>query len=145
MSNPFDFLDSVLASGKDIWSDTRNDYNKYLLVRGCSLHLDSILAAYNANLLNSVPDMLHYKYLLNTCVKMPRRLAKWPKADEDHDLELIQLYYGFNKQKATEALQILTKKDIERIRTRYERQVRRPNRSEIEDSRQLQDNNGDTD
>jgi len=47
---------------------------------------------------------------------MKRPFAKWAKAEKNDDLECIKLVYGLSDSKAREALRILSKEQIQKLK-----------------------------
>ena len=121
MSNPFDYLNSINYYKTDLMTGTDNDqlaesdYQPFLINRGLSQHVDTIMYA---NVMNQYPNLdkkLQFDYLINI-VRKKKRYAKWAKASEDFDLEAVKQYYGLNTQKASDALRVLTEKQLHLIK-----------------------------
>jgi hypothetical protein len=121
MSNPFDYLNSINYDKTDLMTGTDNDqlaesdYQPFLINRGLSQHVDTIMYA---NVMNQYPNLdkkLQFDYLINI-VRKKKRYAKWAKASEDLDLEAVKQYYGLNTQKASDALRVLTEKQLHLIK-----------------------------
>jgi len=121
MSNPFDYLNSINYDKTDLMTGTDNDqlaesdYQPFLINRGLSQHVDTIMYA---NVMNQYPNLdkkLQFDYLINI-VRKKKRYAKWAKASEDFDLEAVKQYYGLNTQKASDALRVLTEKQLHLIK-----------------------------
>jgi hypothetical protein len=47
---------------------------------------------------------------------MKRPFAKWAKAEKNDDLECIKLVYGLSDSKAREALRLLSKEQIQKLK-----------------------------
>jgi hypothetical protein len=121
MSNPFDYLNAINYDKTDLMTGTDNDqlaesdYQPFLINRGLSQHVDTIMYA---NVMNQYPNLdkkLQFDYLINI-VRKKKRYAKWAKASEDFDLEAVKQYYGLNTQKASDALRVLTEKQLHLIK-----------------------------
>jgi len=121
MSNPFDYLNAINYDKTDLMTGTDNDqlaesdYQPFLINRGLSQHVDTIMYA---NVMNQYPNLdkkLQFDYLINI-VRKKKRYAKWAKASEDFDLEAVKQYYGLNTQKASYALRVLTEKQLHLIK-----------------------------
>jgi len=54
--------------------------------------------------------------LLNTVRSMKRPFAKWAKAEKNDDLECVKLVYGLSDSKAREALKLLSKEQIQKLK-----------------------------
>jgi hypothetical protein len=121
MSNPFDYLNAITYDKKDLMTDTDNDkvaesdYQPFLINRGLSQYIDTIMYA---NMMNQYPNLdkkLQFDYLINI-VRKKKRYAKWAKASDNFDLEAVKQYYGLNTQKANDALRVLTEKQLHLIK-----------------------------
>lgn len=53
---------------------------------------------------------------LNTVRSMKRPFAKWAKAEKNDDLECIKMAYGLSDSKAREALRLLSKEEIQKLK-----------------------------
>jgi hypothetical protein len=47
---------------------------------------------------------------------MKRPFAKWAKAEKNDDLECVKLVYGLSDSKAREALRLLSKEQIQKLK-----------------------------
>ena len=47
---------------------------------------------------------------------MKRPVAKWAKAEKNDDLECVKLVYGLSDPKAREALRLLSKEEIQKLK-----------------------------
>jgi hypothetical protein len=57
---------------------------------------------------------MQYDFLLNS-VKPRKRFSPWAKKDSIDYLESVKEYYGYNDDKALQALRILTKDQLDHI------------------------------
>ncbi len=79
--NPFEYVDSVSYTKKDIMRGTENDdlaeksYNPFIVNLALSYHPDSILAANVVNIHSDLPKRVQYLFLLNT-LRPRKRFAK---------------------------------------------------------------------
>ena len=65
-------------------------------------------------------DPLHrYSFYLNS-VRKRRRFSPWLRKDEIKDLDLVKRYYGYSNEKAKQALRILTKEQLNFIKSKFE-------------------------
>ena len=62
----------------------------------------------------NMPPECQFGFMDGTVTK-GRRYAKWYKDTEPPHLELVMEYYGYSKQKALQALQVLTQDNIRDI------------------------------
>jgi hypothetical protein len=126
MSNPFDYLNSINTNKNNMMRGSENDelaekdYTPYMINRGLSYFNDTILIANEMNMRADVDKKLQYEFLLNI-VRPRKRFSKWFKKDEDGDLEVVKEYYGYSNRHALQALSILSKNDIEKIKIKLEK------------------------
>jgi len=59
---------------------------------------------------------MQFDYLLNTVRSMKRPFAKWAKAEKNDDLECIKLVYSLSDSKARDALRLLSKEQIQKLK-----------------------------
>ena len=110
--NPFDFVNSVTYTKKDIMNDlNENEYAPFLVNRSLSYHQDCLLYANEMNRRFDISHKLQYHYLLNTLRKR-KRFAKWSKPESADDLKIVMDYYTVSREKAEEYLNILSKREI---------------------------------
>ena len=103
-------------------------YIPYITNRSLSYFPDTLFLSNDMNHHHHLDNLLQYEYLLNN-VRAKKRFAKWVKPEDNDDLEVIKMYYGYSNKKAQQALKILSSEVIEKIRimitrgTRDERRV----------------------
>ena len=64
----------------------------------------------------NIPTIHMFLRSLRSLVRKRKRFSKWFKAEKINDLELIKQYYGYNNQRAREALSLLPKEHLDYIR-----------------------------
>lgn len=92
-----------------------SDYTPWIINKALSHHADTVFMANEASKMYNLPARLQYDFLKGI-VRKRKRWAKWPKAEEHPDLDLVALYFGFSKAKAKEAMKVLTTEDLAQIR-----------------------------
>jgi hypothetical protein len=119
MSGLFDFLDSLSYSKKDISrEDGLKDYESFFINNGFSQHLDTILIANEMNKRPFISKQMHHDYLLNS-VRARKRYGKWVKKESlPEQLDIVMRYYDYSKEKAIEAMKVLTDEQIAMIESR---------------------------
>ena len=126
MSNPFDYINAINSSKKNLMRGTDNDelaekgYEPFLANRALSYHNDTIALANEMNTRHYLDKKPQFEFFLNT-VRPKKRFAKWEKKIKDADLSLIKEYYGYNDVKARQAISLLNDAQIEHIRGRMEK------------------------
>tara|TARA_B100001287_G_C22245683_1_gene328068 strand:+ start:87 stop:470 length:384 start_codon:yes stop_codon:yes gene_type:complete len=112
-----DYLYSINQSKKNILDSDEDAIKKYpaFVVNRClSSFTDTILFVNEMNKNSHLPNKLQYDFLLNS-VKPRKRFSPWTKKDSIDYLELVKEYYGYNDDKALQALRILTKDQLDHI------------------------------
>lgn len=126
MTKPFDYVNSISYTKKDLMTGTENDeqsesgYIPFLTNRALSNHLDTILYAQEMNMNHHLDNKLQYSYLLNT-IRPSKRFSKWAKKEVNSDLDAVREYYGYSYDKAKAALQILTPDQLRIIKEKLEK------------------------
>jgi len=121
MSNPFDYINSINSTKKNLMVSTDNDrlaekgYEPFLANRALSYHNDTIALANEMNIRHYLDKSPQYMFLLNT-VRPKKRYGKWEKKTSNADLDLVKGYYGYSDVKARQALTILTEHNLAEIR-----------------------------
>ena len=82
-------------------------------------HLDTVLFANEMNLNAHLDNDLQYSFFLNS-VRKRKRFSPWLRKDEIKDLDCVKRYYGYSNEKAKQALRILTKKQLNFIKSKFE-------------------------
>tara|TARA_B100000029_G_C16949078_1_gene731837 strand:- start:176 stop:568 length:393 start_codon:yes stop_codon:yes gene_type:complete len=112
-----DYLYSINQSKKNILdddADAEKKYPAYVVNRCLSSFMDTILLSNEMNKNSHLPKRLQYDFLINS-VKPRKRFSPWARKDTIDYLEVIKEYYGYNDDKALQALRILTKDQLDKI------------------------------
>ena len=113
-----DYLYSINQSKKNILDDdldAQKKYPPYIINRCLSSFTDTILFANEMNKNSHLPNKLQYDFLLNS-VKPRKRFSPWARKDSIENLGAVKQYYGYNDDKALQALRILTKDQLDNIK-----------------------------
>jgi hypothetical protein len=118
MSDPFDYVKSILQSKKQLIVDdlSEKEYQPFLTNRALSQHKDCVLYANEMNRRHHLDKKLQNDFLLNTVRSMKRPFAKWAKVEKNDDLECIKLAFSLSDSKAREALRLLSKEQIQQLK-----------------------------
>ncbi len=118
MSNPFDYVNSILQNKKNLIVDelTEKDYSPFLVNRTLSYHKDCIMYANEMNRRHLTDKKLQYDFLLNTIRSQKRPFAKWVKSEKSEDLECIKQVFGLSNEKAREAMRLLSNEQIQQLK-----------------------------
>ena len=112
-----DYLYSINQSKKNILDDdpdAARKYPAYVVNRCLSSFMDTILLSNEMNRNSHLPKRLQYDFLINS-VKPRKRFSPWARKDSIEYLDIVKEYYGYNDDKALQALRILTKDQLDKI------------------------------
>lgn len=124
--SPFDFVNSINFTKKDIMCGTENDelaekaYVPFIVNKSLSYFADTILYSNEINMLSHIGNKLQYHFLLNS-VRPSKRFAKWVKKQEESDLENVKTYYNLSNEKAEQALPLLSRQQLDYIKQKLEK------------------------
>ena len=113
-----DYLYSINQSKKNILDDdldAEHGYPPYIINRCLSSFTDTILFANEMNKNSHLPKKMQYDFFINS-VKPRKRFSPWARKDSIDYLELVKEYYGYNDDKALQALRILNKDQLDTIK-----------------------------
>ena len=113
-----DWLNSINFTKEDLSEDIKS-YPPYIVNRCLSGHIDCILFANEMNMYSSLDKDMQYSFYINTLRKR-KRFSPWLRKDKVKDLECVKQYYGYSNEKASQALKILTKSQLDFIKQRLE-------------------------
>ena len=113
-----DYLYSINQSKKNILDDdidAERKYPPYIVNRCLSSFTDTILYVNEMNKNSHLEKKLQYDFLLNS-VKPRKRFSPWARKDSIDYLDVVKEYYGYNDDKALQALRILSKDQLDTIK-----------------------------
>jgi hypothetical protein len=112
-----DWLNSIYFSKKNLLEeiDNPNQYPAFIVNRMLSGNIDTALFASELNERFTMDKDMQYKFLLYAVPKR-KRFSNYLKKDKLGDLELVKSYYGYNTEKALDALRLLSKEQLEYIK-----------------------------
>jgi len=114
------WLNSINHEKQNIMSDeNKNEYPPYIVNRCLSGFIDTIMVANEMNINHHLSKKLQYEFLLNI-VRPKRRFSPWLKKEKITDLDAVKSYYGYSNEKASQALKILSKQQLDYIKQRLE-------------------------
>ena len=122
MTNPFDYVNSINVSRKNMMRDTENDilaeneYKPWTVNNAFSHFSDTVLHANEINMYPQLDKRAQYEYLLNA-IRPRKRYAKWPKYEKPTELDMVVRFYNCNPLVGKEYLKILTKEQLDHIRS----------------------------
>ena len=95
------------------------DYPPYIINRCLSGHLDCIMFANEMNKYPNLDKDMQCNFYLNT-LRKKKRFSPWLRKEKVTDLQCVKQYYGYSNEKASQALKILSKQQLEFIKQRLE-------------------------
>ena len=96
-------------------ADAEKKYPAYVVNRCLSSFMDTILLSNEMNRNSHLPKRLQYDFLINS-VKPRKRFSPWTRKDSIDCLDIVKEYYGYNDDKALQALRVLTKDQLDIIK-----------------------------
>ena len=99
--------------------DVIKEYTPYVINRCLSGNLDCIMFVNEMNRYPNLDKDMQYSFYLNT-LRKKKRFSPWLRKDKVTDLECIKSYYGYSNEKASQALKILSKQQLEFIKKRLD-------------------------
>jgi len=117
-----DWLNSINYTKKNLIDEDfsiEKEYPSYIINRCLSGHLDAVLFANEMNKYNFLPKKMQYDFFINT-LRTKKRFSPWIKKDKIKDLEYVKRYYGYSNEKALQVLKILTKQQLNFIKSKFE-------------------------
>jgi hypothetical protein len=118
-----DYLNSINQTKINLMdedSSLEKQYLPYVINKCLSGFLDTVLIANEMNLYCNLDKKLQYDFFINI-IRPKKRFSPWLKKQNDNSLELIKQYYGYNDEKAKSALKILTREQLEFIKSKMNR------------------------
>jgi hypothetical protein len=113
-----DYLYSINQSKKNILDGDKqaeSGYPPFIVNKCLCSFVDSILYVNEMNKNPHLDKKLQYDFFINS-LKPRKRFSPWVKKQTLEHLELVKEYYGYSHNKALEALQILTKEQLDHIK-----------------------------
>ena len=117
-----EWLNSINQTKKNLIDEDpslEKEYPPYIINRCFSGYLDTIMITNELNRYHFLPKKMQYDFLLNI-VRVKKRFSPWLRKDTIKDLDLVKRYYGYSNEKAKQALRILTKEQLNFIKSKFE-------------------------
>jgi hypothetical protein len=100
-------------------SEIEKEYPPYIINRCFSGHIDAIMFANEMNIFHFLPKKMQYDFYINI-LRKKKRFSPWIRKDTIKEIDCIKRYYGYSDEKAKQALKILTKEQINFIKSKFE-------------------------
>ncbi len=117
-----DWLNSINFTKEDLMKDDETsikEYAPYIINKCLSGQIDTILFANEMNMNHHLDKRMQYSFYLNS-LRKKKRFSPWLRKDKVTDLECVKSYYGYSNEKAQQALKILTKDQINYIKSKLD-------------------------
>ena len=114
MPKPSPFLYVKSINEKKI-EDDLSGYVPFLVNRAFAMHLDTVILSEQMNQYHLLSPRLQYDFYYNA-VRKGRRFGFPKKPEDPTNLELVQTYYQYSREKALQALEILTPEQLLQIK-----------------------------
>ena len=117
-----DWLNSINHTKENLLEQDPDSIKKYpaFIINKClSSHLDAVLFANEMNMNSHIGNDMQYSFYINTLRKR-KRFSPWLRKDKIKDLDIVKQYYGYSNEKAMQALNILSKEQIDFIKQRLD-------------------------
>ena len=117
-----DWLNSINHTKKNLIDEDpsiEKEYSPYIVNRSFSGHLDAILFANEMNKYNLLQKKMQYDFFINI-LRTKKIFSPWIRKDKIKDLDYVKRYYGYSNEKALQVLKILTKQQLNFIKSKFE-------------------------
>ena len=117
-----DWLNSINTNKTNLIDedpDIEKNYPSYIVNRCLSGQIDSVMFANEMNKHPNLAKKLQYDFFLNSLRKR-KRFSPWLRKDEIKDLDYVKRYYGYSNEKAKQILKILSKEQLNFIKSKFE-------------------------
>ena len=102
-----------LMDGEDEFWEKK--YPTYIVNKALSAFPDCILFANEMNKMHHLDKLLQFQFFLNS-IRPKKRFSKWLRSNKIKNLEYVKEDYGYNNEKARQALDILDNEKLEYIK-----------------------------
>ena len=101
----------LMDSEDEFWE---KKYPAFIVNKVLSSFSDCILFVNEMNKMHHLDKRLQFQFFLNS-IGSKKRFSKWLRSNKIKNLEYIKEYYGYNNEKAKQALEILNDIQLEKI------------------------------
>ena len=118
--SPFDYVNAVCETKDYIFTEEDESYKypRYIINRALSFNADCLFVINEINQFPQLPNRAHYDYL-HFGLDKKRRYGKWVRVEADEDLKLVMDAYGYSREKAESVIDLLSKEQLEKMRSRH--------------------------
>ena len=109
--------ESLLDSDDEQWE---KKYYPFIVNKCVAPFPDTVMLVNEINQLHHLDKRLQFDFLINS-LRPRKRYTPWLKAKKLKNLEYVKEYYGYNNEKAKEALDILNDEQISAIKRKLDK------------------------
>ena len=102
----------LMDSEDEFWEKR---YPAFIVNKALSSFSDCILFVNEMNKMHHLDKRLQFQFFLNS-IGLKKRFSKWIRSYKIKNLEYVKEYYGYNNEKARQALDILDNEQLEIIK-----------------------------
>ena len=102
----------LMDSEDEFWE---KKYPAFIVNKALSSFPDCILFVNEMNKMHHLDKRLQFQFFLNS-IGSKKRFSKWLRSSKIKNLEYVKEYYGYNNEKARQALDILDNEQLEIIK-----------------------------
>jgi len=117
-----DWLNSLNFTKENILDEDptlSREYPPYIINKCLSGHLDCVMFANEMNRYHFLDKDMQYNFYINI-LRKKKRFSPWLRKEKVSDLEYVKRYYGYNNEKASQVLKILSNEQIDFIKQRLD-------------------------
>lgn len=117
-----DWLNSINFTKDNLLEDDptlKREYPPFIINKCLSGHLDCVLFANEMNRYHFLDKDMQYNFYINI-LRKKKRFSPWLRKEKVSDLEYVKRYYGYNNEKASQVLKILSNEQIDFIKQRLD-------------------------
>jgi len=121
----FDILNSISHTKVDLSEeeDFDREYNAFMINRFLSLDESTVFYANEASKMSNLPGVVQYQFLLNSIPKKKRYFKYVKGVKKSKEINTIKTHFQVNESVAMELLEILTTKQLKKIKDFYGKRV----------------------
>lgn len=112
------YLNSINLKQGDLSQDERamQKYPAWAINKCMMQFIDTVMQANEMNAYtNKIDNLLQYQYYLYS-IRKSKRFSSWDNKSNVDDIDVVKQCYGYNTDKARQALKVLTREQIEVIK-----------------------------
>ena len=117
-----DWLNSINLNKKNMIDEDpslEKEYIPFIINKCLSGHLDTVMFANEMNKYSFLPEKMQHDFFIHI-VRKKKRFSPWLRKDKINDLDIVKQYYGYSNAKAEQILKILTKEQLNFIKSKLD-------------------------